>query len=174
MVVVPHSADGHVGAVVVRPRGGGAPVVVDRAYVTTDISADGSVTTTEVAPRSLRADFAEARASLPKPPLAFRVFFIEGTDTLQPEAAKSLDAVARAIKSRAAPEVIVIGHTDFVGSHEYNDRLSLQRAHTVRDLLVRRGVSPDLIQTAGRGKREPIVDTTAAELQNRRVEIIVR
>ncbi len=75
-----------------------------------------------------------------------------------------------------APEITVIGHTDRVGSLQDNDRLSLQRAQTVRDLLVKAGVDPAMITIAGRGEREPAV-LTADEVpmaQNRRVEINLR
>ena len=64
----------------------------------------------------------------------------------------------------------------FLGSDQHNDTLSLQGAVRVKDLLIRRGIPAKIIQTAGRGKREPLIPTSAAvaEPRNRRVEIIVR
>jgi outer membrane protein OmpA-like peptidoglycan-associated protein len=72
--------------------------------------------------------------------------------------------------------VVVIGHTDRVGTVEYNDRLSLQRAERVRAELVRLGVDPARISVEGRGEREPLVPTPdeMPEPQNRRVEVSVR
>ena len=73
-------------------------------------------------------------------------------------------------------DISVIGHTDFVGTDQYNDALSLQRALRVKDLLVKRGFPAKMIQAVGRGKREPVVKASdgVAEPRNRRVEIIVR
>jgi outer membrane protein OmpA-like peptidoglycan-associated protein len=75
-----------------------------------------------------------------------------------------------------SPEIVVIGHTDRVGTLEYNDKLSLKRADVVRAALVAAGVPPGQIDIAGRGEREPAVATPdeIAEPRNRRVEIMVR
>jgi OmpA-OmpF porin, OOP family len=72
--------------------------------------------------------------------------------------------------------VLVIGHTDALGSDQVNDALSRQRADTVRAELIRRGVASENIQAIGRGKRDPAVPTPdgVAEPRNRRVEIVVR
>ena len=63
-----------------------------------------------------------------------------------------------------------------VGTDQYNDALSLQRAVRVKELLIQRGIPAKMIQTAGRGKREPLVKTShdVVEPKNRRGEIIVR
>jgi OOP family OmpA-OmpF porin len=72
--------------------------------------------------------------------------------------------------------VLVIGHTDRVGTDPFNDALSKARAEVVRRALVARGIAPGNIVVVGRGKREPIVPTAdgVAEARNRRVEILVR
>ncbi len=69
--------------------------------------------------------------------------------------------------------VQIYGHTDDVGSVEYNQTLSEQRAQVVKDYLVEAGVDPKVIQTEGFGKTSPIVDGTddTARQRNRRVEI---
>ena len=68
------------------------------------------------------------------------------------------------------------GHTDTVGTDQYNDALSLRRAERVRALLIGRGIAPDSVGAIGRGKRELRVPTPdgVAEPRNRRVEITVR
>src|SRR5574343_205494 len=75
-----------------------------------------------------------------------------------------------------ASQVMIIGHTDRVGSVEANDRLSKKRAESVRDLLIEAGVAPDKLEAAGQGERNPIVQTPdeVDEPRNRRVEINVR
>jgi outer membrane protein OmpA-like peptidoglycan-associated protein len=51
---------------------------------------------------------------------------------------------------------MVTGHTDRLGTHAYNDALSLARARTVRDLLVGQGIDPKRVRTAGAGSRHPV------------------
>ena len=72
--------------------------------------------------------------------------------------------------------MIVIGHTDTVGSDVANDTLSRQRAEVVRAAFGARGLATDKVVTIGRGKRELAVPTAdgVAEPRNRRVEILVR
>ena len=71
--------------------------------------------------------------------------------------------------------VKITGHTDYVGSAAYNDRLALRRAEAVKAFLVKYGASPDQITTAGDGKRDPEVDNRSKEgrFMNRRVEMAV-
>ena len=86
----------------------------------------------------------------------------------------------RVIDSEGNPLVGVTvqieGHTDRVGSVQSNDAFSIKRAIAVREILVDSGVNPSVIETAGRGEREPLVPTEdeVAEAKNRRVEISVR
>ena len=168
LVVLPKPPDGHVGAVMVRPLSGGKPVLVDTPYVEANLRDSKSVQTSPIDKKSVDRTFGKTLAALPAPPASFLVYFVEGTDELKPDAKRAIDGVAA--------EIAVVGHTDFVGTDQYNDTLSLQRAGRVKDLLVQRGIPARMIQTAGRGKREPLVKTSddVAEPRNRRVEIIVR
>jgi hypothetical protein len=72
-------------------------------------------------------------------------------------------------------QVQVEGHTDSVGSDEYNQTLSDQRAATVRDFLTQQGVQPGSISSRGFGKTQPIAsnDTATGRQLNRRVDMIV-
>jgi outer membrane protein OmpA-like peptidoglycan-associated protein len=67
----------------------------------------------------------------------------------------------------------VNGHTDDVGSAEYNQKLSERRAQAVRDYLVKAGISADILSVEGHGKSLPLVKgtTDAARGKNRRVEL---
>ncbi len=80
------------------------------------------------------------------------------------------------LKTRHVPEIIVVGHTDLVGSTEYNDELSLERAKDVRNILIATGIPDNLITISGRGKRDPVIKTAdgVSEPRNRRVEISIR
>lgn len=176
LVVLPKPPEGRVGAVVVRPLDGGKPVLVNRAYGSASVSSAGKVQTSSGDPNRITREFGAALTALPAQSASFLVYFVEGTDELNPEAKITIDRVFADYAARPAPEVTVVGHTDFLGSDSYNDRLSLQRARRVRDLLVRRGIPVKAIEIAGRGKREPIYPTPEgqAEPRNRRVEISVR
>jgi outer membrane protein OmpA-like peptidoglycan-associated protein len=69
--------------------------------------------------------------------------------------------------------IYVYGHTDDVGSDDYNLRLSERRARSVRDYLAEAGLNPAIMTTRGYGKSSPRVAATTAEARamNRRVEI---
>ena len=120
--------------------------------------------------------FAAALAAQPLAPAQFTLYFVEGKDEFTEESKQLIDRVFAEIAKRPVPDVVVIGHTDKVGSDAFNDSLSRQRAEVVRAALAARGVAPDKIATIGRGKREPMVATAegVAEARNRRVEIQVR
>jgi outer membrane protein OmpA-like peptidoglycan-associated protein len=80
------------------------------------------------------------------------------------------------LKQRPLPDIVVIGHTDSVGSLASNDKLSLARAERMREIIIALGIPAERIQAAGRGKRELLVPTgdNVSEPRNRRVEIDVR
>lgn len=124
----------------------------------------------------VEARFGAARAALPARPASFVVFFVEGRDVLTEESRLAVEKVFAEIAARPAPDVLVIGHTDRVGSILSNDALSLRRAETIRAELMRRGIAAENVQATGRGERELLVPTAdeVAEPRNRRVEIIVR
>ena len=176
LVVLPKPPDGHVGAVMVHPLDGGKPVLVDKPYVEASLRDTKTVRTAPIDPKKVDEVFGTTLVALPAQPKSFLVYFVEGTEELKPDAKRAIDQVVAEIAVRPAPEIAVVGHTDFVGTDQYNDTLSLQRALRVRDLLVKRGIPAKIIQAAGRGKREPLIPNSdaVAEPGNRRVEIIVR
>lgn len=69
--------------------------------------------------------------------------------------------------------IIVVGHTDSVGSISYNQKLSERRANSVKNFMVSKGVDANMIVTEGRGKLDPIATnkTAAGRQLNRRVDI---
>ena len=127
-------------------------------------------------PAEVAEKFAPALAAQPARAVAFTLYFVEGGDEFTEVSKGVVEGVFAEIARRPVSDVIVIGHTDTVGSDPFNDALARQRADTVRAELIRRGVAPENIQATGRGKREPIVPTRdgVAEPRNRRVEILVR
>jgi outer membrane protein OmpA-like peptidoglycan-associated protein len=69
----------------------------------------------------------------------------------------------------------VEGHTDNVGSNEYNMNLSDNRANSVRDYLIQQGIIASSVRARGFGESRPVAtnDTAAGRQENRRVELIV-
>jgi outer membrane protein OmpA-like peptidoglycan-associated protein len=124
----------------------------------------------------VKRDFGPALAAQPPREKRFTLHFPEGRDEIADESRAELDAALREIAARPVADVLVVGHTDLVGSGPLNDALAKQRAETVRAELIRRGVAADAVLASGRGSREPAVPTAAgvAEPRNRRVEIVVR
>jgi outer membrane protein OmpA-like peptidoglycan-associated protein len=171
--VIPHGADGHVGAIVVHRAG--KSQVVNTAFGAQRIDEEG-FRRASVDPEKVKADFATTLAALPPHPARFMLYFLEGRDELTPASRRELDRVLAELKGRPLPDIAVIGHTDTVGGLRYNDRLSLARAERMREILVEIGLPADHITVAGRGKRELLVTTAdnVHEPRNRRVEIDVR
>jgi outer membrane protein OmpA-like peptidoglycan-associated protein len=125
---------------------------------------------------SVAQHFARALEAHPPAPVSFIVYFVFDKDALTVESRAQFDRIKAALAARPAPQLVVIGHTDRVGTLPYNDALSLQRAQTVRAALVEAGIEAGQIAVAGRGEREPAVGTAdeVANERNRRVEIMVR
>ncbi|HEY5489637.1 MAG TPA: OmpA family protein [Gemmatimonadaceae bacterium] len=72
-------------------------------------------------------------------------------------------------------DILIVGHTDAVGTADYNQQLSQRRATSVSNYLIAQGVSASRLRTAGRGEMEPIAtnDTDAGRQSNRRVEVAI-
>jgi len=169
-VTVLPSADGHNGVVVVER--GKEKQVLDKPYATTR---NGDAVEVRSA-TEIKETFGATLQALPMRPAVFMLHFVTGTDELTDESKADLQRILDELKSRPLPDVYVIGHTDTVGELRGNDALSALRAQTVKGFLVGIGIPEERIQTAGRGKREPIVPTEdqVDEPRNRRVEINVR
>jgi outer membrane protein OmpA-like peptidoglycan-associated protein len=95
--------------------------------------------------------------------------------TLKPEARERLARISGIVLAYPDLHLQVEGHTDSIGSDEYNQELSEKRAATVRDYLVSSGVSINNVVAEGFGKAEPVSDnsTAAGRKLNRRVDLVV-
>ncbi len=103
------------------------------------------------------------------------VLFDFGKSTLKPGPREKLAKVAGILLAHPGLIMEVDGHTDSVGSDEFNQTLSEKRANAVRDYLVAQGVQADSITAKGFGKTSPVAsnDTPQGRQQNRRVELVV-
>jgi outer membrane protein OmpA-like peptidoglycan-associated protein len=95
--------------------------------------------------------------------------------TLKPEAREKMAKVSGILLAYPGLKIQVEGHTDAIGTEEYNQKLSEQRAEAVRTYLTSQGVSGDSVSAKGFGKTRPVAsnDTAAGRQQNRRVEMVV-
>ncbi len=103
------------------------------------------------------------------------VLFDTAKYTLRPGAREKLAKVSGIIQGHPGLRLEVEGHTDSIGGDEYNQRLSEQRAASVRDYLVHQGIATNSVTAKGFGKTQPVTsnDTAAGRQQNRRVELVV-
>src|SRR5690625_1258023 len=77
------------------------------------------------------------------------VLFDFGQAELKPEGKRQIEQYVPLIKARGKTWIEVVGHTDRIGSKSTNDRLSMERAESVRNLLIANGLDPDRIRTSG-------------------------
>ncbi|WP_321477885.1 OmpA family protein [uncultured Paludibaculum sp.] len=94
---------------------------------------------------------------------------------LKPGAREKMAKVSGILLAYPGLKIELEGHTDSVGSDEYNQALSERRANSVRAYLIGQGVPPDTVSAAGLGKANPVASNSneAGRLKNRRVEMVV-
>lgn len=122
-----------------------------------------------------------ATSASPLPPLAYKptmggavimVRFPFDSTRLEPEGQAVLDGFLNGAKSKGHRHVLITGHTDSMGSRQYNNRLSVARANSVKDYL-QRHLSGLSIETQGMGEASPAATnlTETGRRSNRRAEL---
>jgi outer membrane protein OmpA-like peptidoglycan-associated protein len=103
------------------------------------------------------------------------VLFDTGSYTLKPGAREKLAKISGILLAHPGLTLQIEGHTDSVGTDEFNQQLSERRADSVRDFLAENGVSASSITARGFGKAQPVAtnDTADGRQRNRRVELVV-
>ena len=134
------------------------------------------------APAAAPAPAAAAPApAAPAPAVATKVtyaadaFFDFDKYVLKPEGKAKLDDLVGKVKGVNLEVIIAVGHTDSIGTVEYNQKLSVRRAEAVKAYLVSKGIEKNRVYTEGKGEKQPVADNKTAEgrAKNRRVEIEV-
>jgi outer membrane protein OmpA-like peptidoglycan-associated protein len=175
LYVLQPDKDGHAtGTLTVES--GTRQAVLDQPYAAARVKEPGQVESGTVTPQEVQQVFGAALSAQPARPVSFVLYFLENRDDLTAESKQTLTRIIDEIGRHPAPEIVVIGHTDRVGTTARNDALSLRRAERVQEELVKAGVATTRIRVEGRGDREPLVSTASqvAEPLNRRVEVDVR
>ena len=103
------------------------------------------------------------------------VLFDTGSYTLKPGAREKLAKISGILLAHPGLTMQIEGHTDSVGTDEFNQQLSERRADSVRDFLAEQGVPSSSITAKGFGKTQPVAsnDTAEGRQRNRRVELVV-
>lgn len=176
VVVLLAEDDGSVGKVVVTSKGGSQ--VLDQAGLATTITDPDQAPS---APTTLAASeiddlFGEALKAHPPTPLYFRLFFETGTAVLNAESNARLPEIIQAALDRKHVKISVIGHTDRAGNDQINERIALQRADEIRNMLIEQGLPSNTITARSHGEHDNLIPTAdgVSEAQNRRVEINIR
>jgi OOP family OmpA-OmpF porin len=123
---------------------------------------------------------APAAVPVPAPAAPPRTLELRGANfdfdrsVIRPADVEVLDKSAVTLKEWGDVKVEVAGHTDSVGTDEYNQGLSLRRAESVRNFLISKGIAADRLSIMGYGESRPVADNATADgrFMNRRVELV--
>lgn len=167
--------EGRATAVQVQGAAGGTQLL-DLPYSVAAVQRTGAVDLGQTTAEEVQKRHGALLALQPPSVQRFVLQFEPGTATLTPESQAQLPAILAQARALPGGELVVVGHTDRVGSPQVNDILSLQRAQSVRESLIAQGFQAELVEAVGRGEREPVVPTepNVDEPRNRRAEIILR
>jgi outer membrane protein OmpA-like peptidoglycan-associated protein len=103
------------------------------------------------------------------------ILFPFNSTEILPDGRTNLQQLASSLEKYPNSDILIVGHTDSVGTDAYNNDLSQRRALAAQSYLQSLGVPATRLQATGRGESEPIQsnDTDAGRAQNRRVEIAI-
>lgn len=141
-----------------------------------DADGDGVVDPADACPESIAGLVVDATGCLVEQTVTLRsVNFETGSARLTPDARISLNEVARTLKLQQNLHVEIVGHTDDAGNDSFNLALSQQRAESVRQYLIGKGVQPERLAAIGMGETSPVSanGTEEGRIANRRVEFKV-
>jgi len=175
VVLLPDSDTGVTGRAFVSNKAGSTDLNATRDSSTATPSAAPAAVTT-MSEEEVQRVFGDTLSALPPAPIHFTLYFKFESDELTDESRALLPVILKTVKERSIPEVLVVGHTDTMGTPQKNIDLGLARANTVRGLLVQVGLDASLIEVRSHGESDLLVKTPdeTAEGRNRRVEISVR
>ncbi|GEM_PF-6186044 len=104
------------------------------------------------------------------------VFFGTGYTSVAPRYYSTLNNIVQKLQKNTTQKIAIYGHTDHIGQSQKNQQLSLERAQSVADYLIKKGIAKNRIEVKGLGAGEPIAsnDSVNGRAKNRRVELILK
>jgi len=106
--------------------------------------------------------------------IALYINFETGKADIKPESQKIIDQIVEMLQKNPSLKVSIEGHTDNVGTKEFNQKLSDERAKAVMNAIIAKGIDKNRLSSKGWGQTKPIADNNTEEgrAKNRRVEIV--
>lgn len=126
--------------------------------------------------KTVQGDFGAVLAAMPLAPVHYQLYYNQGSIDLRPDSRLLLPAIVTAIKERHPAQLLLVGHTDTMGTAAFNDQLGLRRATSLAELLISLGATPAHVETSSRGNSDLLVKTPnqTPEPRNRRVEVTIQ
>jgi len=90
---------------------------------------------------------------------------------LRPEGQAMLEDLTRVLQGATYEVILAIGHADRIGSTNYNQKLSVRRAETVKKYLVEKGIAPNRVYAEGKGETQPLTKSADCRVKNRKALI---
>jgi OmpA-OmpF porin, OOP family len=144
--------------------------VVDKSFLQSVISNHPELMTGEAIKTSYSKEITSEVSSK-----SYQIQFETGSSVIKAESYSQLDEILKSSVVAEALKVGVYGHTDNTGDATANQRLSEERANSVKNYLISKGLASNRIETKGLGQTQPIADnqTIAGKAKNRRVQIVL-
>ena len=174
VILLPEN-DGKTGAVVVKNKNNSQ--VLDKAYTIASVGSDtAKISVEESAPDEINNEYRRLLNAVPSKPVSILLYFEHDSTRLTAKSQALIPKIFEIAKERSPSEVSIIGHTDSKGSSEYNNKLALERAQVVGEILRKSETVLKLVSIKSHGENDPLVGTedNVSEMKNRRVEIMIR
>ncbi|MGD9972064.1 MAG: OmpA family protein [Desulfatirhabdiaceae bacterium] len=175
MVLLPNE-EGETGQMIIKTAAGSQ--TIDRAYLSTRIDSPDAAPKppVEMPLEEIQRIFGAALSAMPDSAVHILLYFQLASSELLPESAALIPKIVMLITQRKSTDISLWGHTDRLGTPEFNLKLSQNRANTVSKLLTDTGVPAGYLDVQFFGEKLPRVPTSdgIGEPRNRRVEVVVR
>jgi outer membrane protein OmpA-like peptidoglycan-associated protein len=173
-VILLPNAEGGVGKIAILRDG--QETVIGEPYASAHTDDRGNLDSAVLEAVDVRKEFAAELAGLPIRPVTRSLYFRADSTSFTAESEAEATSIFNELAALPAVEIVLVGHSDTLGSEKHNEQLSLERAMLVRARLIARGISAFNISIAGKGERNPVVPTPDGvdEPRNRRVELHAR